>query len=172
MAELKRGIEIERKYIIAMPDTSALAAMPGYGVSEIVQTYLASSDAVTHRVRARSSAGNTKYYETVKTRIDAMSAVEDEGEITRGEYEDLILKIAEGTAPVLKTRHIFRYGERMIEIDVYPEWRNTAILEVELPTRETVVELPEFIKVIREVTGIKRYSNAAMSRAFPPEDNV
>ena len=34
------GMEIERKYLIRMPDEAALRAMPGCAVWEIVQTYL------------------------------------------------------------------------------------------------------------------------------------
>ncbi|MBR5144843.1 MAG: hypothetical protein IKW53_07320, partial [Clostridia bacterium] len=34
---------------------------------------------------------------------------------------------------------------------------------------EEQVEIPEFISIIKDVTGDKKYSNAAMSRSFPEE---
>ena len=60
-------------------------------------------------------------------------------------------------------------GEHTVEIDIYPEWDSTAILEVELRSRDEQISLPDFIKILKEVTGDKRYSNASMSRTFPEE---
>ena len=54
----------------------------------------------------------------------------------------------------------------------HPEWKNTAILETELSDRDTVVKFPDFIKIVADVTGDKRYSNASMSRSFPEETAI
>ena len=162
-------LEIERKYVILMPDASLFSEYDGYTVSHIEQTYLDSPAKVTRRVRARSYSERTVYTETKKIRVDSMSALEDEREIERGEYLALLQEIKEGTTTLRKTRHTFCYGGQVFEIDVYPEWTKTAILETELPTRETVVEFPDLIRVVKEVTGDKKYSNAAMAREFPTE---
>jgi CYTH domain-containing protein len=42
-------------------------------------------------------------------------------------------------------------------------------METELESREETVIYPDFIKILREVTGEKRYSNAGMAREFPEE---
>lgn len=169
MAELERGIEIERKYIIQMPEVSMLASFDGYTESEIVQTYLSSEPGVTRRVRKRSFPDRTRYYETRKTRIDTISSVEEEGEISLEEYESLLPLIKDGTRPILKKRYTFVYKNQVFEIDVYPEWQRSAIMETELSSRDASPEIPEFIKIICEVTGNKAYSNASMSRLFPAE---
>lgn len=166
---MSTSVEIERKFIIEMPDISALRTAPDHTESRITQIYLESETGVTHRVRLREYPDRTVATETKKIRIDSMSAVEDEREITLAEFEEKSREIAHGTRPVCKTRHTLRHGAYVIEIDVYPEWQSTAILEVELPTRETRVELPPYIRVIREVTGDRKYSNASLSRAFPAE---
>lgn len=163
------GIEIERKYIILMPDTEMLSSLEGYTESEIVQTYLSSPPGVTRRVRKRSFSDITRYYETGKTRIDNMSSVEEEGEISADEYEKLLAEILDGTRPILKKRYTFIYKEQVFEIDIYPEWQRSAIMETELPSRDADPEIPYFIKILREVTGDKAYSNASMSRVFPRE---
>ena len=98
-----------------------------------------------------------------------MSSIEEEGEISAIEYEGLLSLIKEGTRPILKKRHTFVYKQQVFEIDVYPEWQKSAIMETELPSREADPEIPEFIEILREVTGDKSYSNASMSRAFPAE---
>ena len=162
-------IEIERKFVIAMPDISLISSLDAYSSSEIEQTYLSSCVGVTRRVRARKYQGHTVYTETKKMRIDNMSAHEDEREVSFEEYEALLGEIKEGTVTIFKTRHTFAFSGRIFEIDIYPNWTKTAILEVELDSREASVEMPNFIKVVAEVTGEKKYSNAAMSHEFPKE---
>jgi CYTH domain-containing protein len=162
-------IEIERKFVIEMPDMSALTSLEGYTASDIDQTYLASAPRVTRRVRARRYEDRTVYTETEKVRIDRMSAYEDERELTEGEYTALLSEIAPGTVTLRKTRHTFSWGTGTVEIDVYPDWQKSCILEVELESADQELVLPDFIKPIKEVTGEKSYSNAAMSREFPKE---
>ena len=162
-------IEIERKYVISMPDVCAMQSEEGYTSSDIEQIYLKSSPRVTHRIRSRAKGGVTKYTETKKVRISGMSAYEDEREITESEFLTLRENIDPDTTPIIKTRHTFVYQSQLFEIDVYPNWQTCAIMETELPSEDTVVEIPSFIKIIKEVTGIKAYSNASMSRSFPEE---
>lgn len=163
-------IETERKYIIKLPDFSLLEREAEYTSSDITQIYLNSNSGVTHRVRARSYGGKTVYTETKKVRISQVSAIEDEREISAAEYENLAKNIKQGTTPVQKTRHTFVYEGQLFEIDVYPSWKCTAIMETELDDPERQVKMPPFIRIVREVTGNKNYSNASMSHSFPKED--
>ena len=163
------GVEIERKFVIMKPDMSKLESIDGYSSSDIDQTYLTSDPGVTRRVRSRRYGKCTVYTETKKTRVDEMSSLEDEKELEKQEYEILLGEIKEGTSTIRKTRITFKHLSRVFEVDVYPEWTRTCILEVELPSRDEVVEIPDFITVVEEVTGDKRYSNAAMAHKFPDE---
>ncbi len=166
------NIEIEKKYIISIPDESILSDMEEYTRSEIVQIYLESPAGITHRIRSRERSGNVTYTETKKIRIDKMSSYEDEREISEEEFLTLTEKSDKTASPIHKLRYTFVYLGQLFEIDVYPQWKSTAILETELPTRETAVEFPDFIKILKDVTGDKRYSNAAMSRTFPAEEKI
>lgn len=162
-------VEIERKYVILKPDFSELVRIGKLDKSEIEQTYLNSDASETRRIRRRVYSGHTVYTETVKRRIDKMSAYEDEREISPSEYETLLKEIKDGTLTLRKTRYVLSYLGACFEIDVYPEWKNTCILETELESREAKVEFPPEIKVLCEVTGNKKYTNASMSHAFPKE---
>jgi CYTH domain-containing protein len=101
-----------------------------------------------------------------------MSAIEQESEISPERFDVLSKNIKEGTRPISKVRHVFNYGEFCFEIDVYPEWKSTCIMEIELESAETHFEIPPFIRVAEEVTGMKEYSNFSMSRNFPTEHTV
>lgn len=162
-------VEIERKYVIKIPDKNTLRDLPDYTESEIVQIYVKSSSALTHRIRSRETDGKTVYTETKKIRIDKMSAIEDEREISGADFYRLSKEIKEGTTPINKTRYTFTYCGKTFEIDVYPEWNETCIMETELSSREEKVDFPPFIKIVLEVTGNKSYSNASMAKKFPKE---
>ena len=167
--EAKIGVEIERKYIIRMPDISVLKTQPEYTVSDITQIYVTPVDCDTHRVRQRAYPDRVLFVETRKTRIDSISVTEIEGEISEARFNELRDNILDGSSPVIKTRHTFLYEGQIFEIDIYPQWKNTAIMETELKDREERAKIPEFIEILREVTGIKEYSNASMSLSFPKE---
>lgn len=166
----KKGLEIERKFIIEMPELTVLEKIEGYTRSEILQIYLKSSPRKTRRIRKRTYPDRISYTETRKMRLDAISSTEIEREIGLEEFERLRLEMKSGTAPVIKVRHTFPYKGHTFEIDVYPQWKKSSVMEVELSGRDERAELPPFIKIVREVTGNKEYSNASMSRKFPNED--
>ena len=163
------GIETERKFIIKMPDFSLLSGMDGYTKSEIEQVYLKSENS-TRRIRKRVFSDKILYTETEKIRINSLSAVENEREISDNEFSKLKAFIRNGSAPIKKTRYTVKSKEILLEIDVYPQWKNTAIMEIELQDENQAVEIPSFIQVLREVTGNKLYSNSSLSMNFPKED--
>ena len=82
------NVEIERKYIIEIPDFNLLAEASDYTVSEIEQIYLSSPSGITHRIRRRAFADRIEYTETKKVRIDKTSAYEDERKMGKGVFAD------------------------------------------------------------------------------------
>lgn len=165
-------IEIERKYIIELPDIELIKGSESFSESRILQIYINSEPFVTHRIRRREFSDRVVYTETKKRRIDKMSAEEEEREITENEFNLLRGNIKQGTKPLNKTRYTFYYQGQLFEIDLYPAWKRSCILETELSSRDESVEFPGFIRVAREVTGNPAYSNAAMARAFPKELSI
>lgn len=167
---MKDFIEIERKFIIEMPNRDELLSLDFAESSFITQIYLSAPDGITRRVRSRSYKTGTRYFETVKRRIDIISAYEDEREISESEFTEKSKEIREGSTAISKERITFPYKSHTVEIDIYPEWKSTAIMEIELKSREEKLEIPGFIKIIKEVTGERKYTNAAMSESFPEEE--
>ncbi len=163
------NVEIERKYIIKLPDLDALRKMPGYKFYDITQIYMPTVDGVSHRIRKIVFGGEVKYTETKKLRIDAMSVYEDERDITEEEFLHLSDSRDRCLNVINKRRHVFDYLGQKFEIDVYPEWVRSCILETELECREAFAKMPNFICVIKEVTGEREYSNHSMAKAFPRE---
>lgn len=167
--EEKRPFEIERKFLIEMPKEADLLSMEGAFCDEILQTYLVSRGGLTHRVRRRAHGGEVGYTETKKTRLTDLSCIEEERQIGKEEYEAL-LRLADGAlSPIEKKRYCIPYDGRLLEVDIYPFWQRSAVLEVELPTEEAAFSLPPFIRVIREVSGEVAYKNLSLARRIPNE---
>lgn len=162
--------EIERKFLIRMPNTAALLTVHGATDSEILQTYLCAAPGETARVRRRTYADRTVYTHTVKRRVTAVTAEEAEREIDRAEYERLLQRADPRRTPVGKRRITLPCGRHTAEIDIYPFWSRQAILEVELSAEDEAFSLPRGIEVLREVTADPRYKNTHLAHTIPAEE--
>ena len=163
--------ETERKYLIAYPDVEALLSSPYCTAAHLVQTYLLSEPHVTERVRKRVSGESTVYTHTVKIRRTAETAEEREEEIREAEYLALLRRADLSRKPIEKTRMFLLDGGKYYEIDLYPFWTDRAILELE--TAEEVgegVRIPEYLRLIRDVTDDVRYKNARLADHVPYDE--
>lgn len=156
--------EIERKFLIDYPDINALESIPNCQKVEIIQTYLNSNSSDEIRIRQRGMNGSFIYYKTIKRTFSGMKRVEIEKRITREEYISSLLDADTTKRQIRKTRYCLTYNNTYFEIDVYPFWDDKAILEVELSDENASVSIPEFLRVIREVTDDISYKNSELAK--------
>ena len=166
----KEHAEIERKYLIRYPDIAALEAMSGCEVWGIRQTYLTSIRGSMRRVRQIVCNGETRYVFTEKRGLTDMARVEMERELTKEQYEMMLEEADKSRKPLQKVRFRIPNGKQVCEIDVYPFWKKQAVLEIELESEDEEAMIPEWISLIREVTGEEMYSNSALAKHYPAED--
>lgn len=156
-------LEIEKKFLIEYPDISMLKNMPNCCAAEIEQTYLTPTDTSSARVRKRTTDGKTIYIKTEKKKITDTVRIETEEEITLQEYENLRENADANLVPIRKTRYCLMHNGKYFEIDIFPFWIDKAYVEIELTDENEYFELPEFLKVIKEVTQDKNYTNRALA---------
>ena len=158
------GIEIERKYLIKMPDMEKLRQTDNYDFSEIEQVYVSDTmDGMFGRIRKRGKNGVYKYYKTFKKDVTVVTRIEIESEISEKEYKELKKHCREGFGIIEKTRHVFAYKGQTFELDIFPFWNDKAFLEAEVSSEDTEIPIPPFIKVIKEVTEDLSYRNSALA---------
>ena len=162
-------MEIERKYLIYYPDIKALESMPNCTKVEIAQTYLKSNDDVERRVRARGIDGNYMYYLTEKKNINNLKRIEVEKRLTQNEYLKLLMEQDNSLHTIHKTRYCLSSDNEYFEIDIYPEWDNQAIMEIELSDENQEIKIPNFINIYKEVTDNKTYKNYEMAKNMPKQ---
>ncbi len=160
------NLEIERKFLIEMPDENFLSGVEGCRRVEITQVY--TTDHI--RLRRWAEAGRVTYVKTIKKHITDMTRIEIENEIEKAEYDTLLKTADPRLSPVSKTRYIIPFGGNLLEIDLFPFWKSQAYLEIELEGEDDKFTLPDYIKVIKEVTEDKRYRNYALAQKIPEEE--
>lgn len=163
-------LEIERKFLIRMPDRETLEKYSERHI-RITQIYLLPVEGSgSRRVRRSVCGGEEKLYFTEKIFVTDRTRVEREREITPEEWERLAAQADPARRPIRKTRWCVPFAGHTLEIDVFPFWQDRAFCEAELASEEEELRLPDWIEVIREVTEDHRYNNSALALAVPEED--
>lgn len=154
-----KNIELEKKWLIKMPDISQLYKYPVRKI-DIEQVYLL-SDVGSHRIRKRGFNSCYAYFETLKMRLSGDKAREFEGIIDENRYNELMKKANPQKHPIIKNRFCLLYKGQYFELDVFPFWEDRALLELEICSRsqEECIELPPELKVIKDVSKEKKYKN-------------
>ena len=159
---MPKGLEIEKKYLIAYPDADTLLKR-GAVVKEIEQTYLV-SDVGSERVRRTTINGVTTYTHTLKKKIKGIVRTEDEEIVSEEEYDRLLLRADPACLNIKKFRYVLRENGFCYEVDVFPFWQDKAFLEVELENEDIKVVLPDFVTVLTDVSEDKNYTNHALAK--------
>lgn len=161
--------EIERKFLIYYPNIKELENMPNCTKVDITQTYLKSNDDVERRIRARGIDGDYLYYLTEKRKISGLKRIEIERKLPQDEYLALLMESNNKLHTIHKTRYCLSENNQYFEIDIYPEWDNQAIMEIELSSEDEIIKTPEFIKIIKDVTDDESYKNYQMAKKMPKQ---
>lgn len=158
---IRENIELEKKYLIKMPNISALSKYKIFK-TDIEQVYLI-SDTGSHRIRKRGANGVFQCFETLKIRINNEKCFEYENIITEPQYNEL-LKLADPSKnKIVKNRYCILYKSQYFELDTFPFWSDRALIELEIPNEDTQILLPPEISVIKDVSNDKMYKNNFLS---------
>lgn len=165
MTNMKSNLEIERKFLIEKIDLRRLRSSVEGPIKKcrIEQIYLVAKEG-ERRIRKQTVNEKTSYFYTEKVTITGLKRVEKERKISEEEYEAYKKEADDTLSTITKTRYVGKFKDQTLEIDFYDWDSERAILEIEIPNEEVQVELPEFIKVIKEVTYDKAYKNHSLAK--------
>jgi CYTH domain-containing protein len=162
-------LEKERKFLIKFPRSwSTLAELFDYlvDVKRIAQTYLKAEEgeqAARVRKTIEGPVGHTKtvyHFNQKKPTGDTGVHEETEYEISEKQYNNYLKKANPSKVAVEKTRFVFDYNDQAFELDLFKgHLKGLAIMEIELDDIKDTVEMPPFLKVVKEVTKDKTFSN-------------
>lgn len=160
----KAPLEIERKFLIALPDIGILKQQSGYRKLIIEQSYLEqSAGRKGGRIRKITEDDKISYIYTYKEKISELTRHEFETEISAEEYSELLSHRAKGSVTIHKERHVFLYQGLTYELDIYDFWSDQATLEAEVESEDTPIPIPPFVTLIKEISFDKRYRNSQLA---------
>jgi CYTH domain-containing protein len=166
-------LEIERTFLVEKPDDICGGHDVSYRVFKINQSYLlpvtrysgedkvpASVERIRRMWDVTDGSGELKFYHTEKTHIAYGINEEVEREISSDVYDKISLTRWDSSTKIIaKKRHVFEWNGLVWELDQFMTPVDIWLLEVELPSMEEEIDLPDWIKVIKEVTDDYRYTN-------------
>lgn len=158
------NLEIERKFLL-----KSLPEIQPEQIVEIHQFYFKNQAGIWERARSWSSSnGDVKYIHTIKKSVSKSTNMEDEHFLSLKEFnafKDKCYKTPNDSKYIKKTRHIYKDGNLKWEVDEFNSGYQLIIAEIEIPTEDYEVILPDYIKdlVLIEVTGMKPFSNRSLS---------
>jgi len=165
-------MERERKFLIKLPSSwSSLAELFEYltDVKRISQVYLKPEDgeqAVRIRKTVEGPKNKTKtlYHFNQKEPVETGVHKEKEHEISEKQYQKYLKQADPSKCEIEKTRFVFDYHDQIFELDLFKgHLKGLAILEIELDDIEETVELPPFLKIKKEITEDKTFSNYSLA---------
>ena len=156
-------IEIERKFLLkSIPDGKPSETI------KIKQWYL-KVDGIWERARSmESNISGIKWVHTIKTRNSDSSNIEEERDLSKDEFDDFVKRCKgskQNAKYITKQRRIYPDGNLKWEVDVFSQKCHIIVAEVEIPTEDYELVIPDFIqkKNLLEVTGMKQFSNRSLS---------
>lgn len=156
-------LEKERKFLVEPFDVSRYVER--YQTIDIEQTYLLNPVPDEElRIRKWGQNGYYIYFKTRKRKIAPGVRIETEKHISDHEYAtSLGFKIPE-TKTLCKNRSFFVHKEQYMEYDAI--FGGPHLLEVELTDMSDRLIIPDYIKVIKEVTDDPLFSNRRLAEAI------
>jgi CYTH domain-containing protein/thymidylate kinase len=173
LAVLGDPIPIERERRFLIEPISEEMIPEKVSSSDIIQDYLFSDESKACRIRKRQIGSGASYFYTEKGPLPPGTAthpgerLETERMISRQDYAEHLDFKDPSFEMVMKRRLCFFYENQFIEIDLVraPEkHRRLALMEIEQTDLQKELILPPFIKVLREVTEEREWSNRELAR--------
>jgi CYTH domain-containing protein len=157
-------MEHARRFLIKYPDLDWLNNNPNCQRVEIIQTYLTPYRDEERRICMRGTGGSYIYYKTTQRDAPDGGRMEVEERLSQEEYFSLLMEADPACRPIRKTRYCLVDDVQSFEVDLYPTWKDVAMLQIELSDPDAEVHIPENLHVIREVTDNPAYDNHEMAR--------
>jgi CYTH domain-containing protein len=165
-----KKLEIERKFLVKFASWQNLFDLLDNLVSikRIEQVYLRSIKGdPSARIRKTVEGFRSKktYFDiNQKKQLGAAKNKEVEKRISESEYKKLLSHKDPSKKILTKTRLVFNYQNQIFELDIFKDYLDgLKILEIELESENQKIDLPPYLKIVREITDEEDLNNFNLS---------
>ena len=153
---------VEKKYLISMPDIEQLIKNKHCRKVHVKQHYLIDeTNKEKEKIVLRRENKRNFYY-----KVNKKNNVKYSHSITADEYINKLEDENKKYYNIYKDRYYYIFDSRCIKIDIFPFWKDKAILEVDILNNRENIKLPKFINVIEEVTDNEKYKNYYLAEEY------
>lgn len=163
-------LEIEKKFIVKFTSWNDVFQLfdNTTTIKRIEQIYLKAikGDPAARIRKTVEGFKNKKTYFDINQKKPAGTAAnrEKEKKISEEEFDKLFKHKDPSKNLIKKTRIVFKFKDQVFELDIFKEHlQGLIILEIELEDKDQKVNLPPYLKVIKEVTEEDKYNNYHLS---------
>jgi len=154
---------VKRKFLVSvLPDDKAFPAFQDF---DVVHDYLSTSNPKSQaRLRRRGQNGHYTYMHTLRKETGIKGQVlEVRTSLTARDYDRLYSQLDHTRQSVFKTRRCFLWNNQYFQLDIYrepchPRCKGLLILETYTTKCGDSLERPDFLDIVKEVTGDPFYS--------------
>ena len=143
-------IEKFNKYLINVDDAllERIKNEDNYSTSHIVQHYLTSENNMERRIRRRERGDDVMYSYSEAKYLATNERIKVDRVLTKRQYKDFENQIDRNLNVTDKMRYSFIHNDSFYKLDVFNFDKTKGIIST-----ENEAELPEYIDVIKDVTG-------------------
>lgn len=153
----------KRKFLIDYPDVDKLKSLKNCERVDIIQTYLKSSSGKEIRIRQRGKDGHYIYFQKMERDPSGKEKIEIERRLDKDEYLKMLMDADTSMKQIRKTRYCLAYGIQYAEVDIFPFWKDKAILSIAIRDENDALIIPKDFHVIQEITEDPSFRNIALA---------
>ena len=163
------GTPVEKfnKYLINVNVNviNKFAQEDNYSTSFIVQHYLVPENGYQRWIRKRTSNDVTMYSYSEANYLQTNERIKVDRVLTEKQYKDYMREIDTEMNPLEKTRYAFIHNGLFFKLDVFSFDTSKGILSVDVPADGREITIPDYIKVLKDVTDDLDYKSYYLAKS-------
>ena len=163
----EKPVEVFKKYLVEVNDEvlEKVKAETNPINVHIVQHYLKSITGNERRIRQRTKNGSTLYYYSEAQAISTNERIKTDRILSEREYFNYMAEADPELGVIDKERYSFIHNNHFFKLDVFDFDESKGLLNLQISGDEEF-EIPEYFKVIKDVSDNPHYKNYHLAKAL------
>ena len=163
----EKPVEVFKKYLVEIDndDMERVAQEADHSIVHIFQQYLVSTSGIERRIRKRERNGSVLYYYSEASIISTNERIKRDRILSERQYYDYQNEVDRSLSSIDKIRHSFIYDNHFCKLDIFNFDQSKGLLSIQVPENGEEVNLPSYLKVVKEVTDNNAYKNYYLAKS-------
>ena len=162
----EKPVEKFYKYLVEFDEDvlNKVKVEQNYSNVHIEQYYLLSTNGFERRIRKRVRNGSELYSYSEAKYLSTNERIKSDKVLSSRQYYDYSLEIDKNLKPINKERYSFIRDNLFYKLDIFDFDKTKGMLSVQVAEGQDV-NLPDYIKIIKDVTNDENYKNYYLAQS-------